>query len=118
MDGLGADRRKQVGPGRFGPPQPPARRERPAAKPDSFRRVRFCLLPTGIFPLNKHFARWFIRRLTTCVVVCAFLAFVNWQTSPHYWWVLWVIAGWGLNIALSLAWYLFDCDDECNYRNR
>ena len=30
----------------------------------------------------------------------------------------WVIAGWGLNIALSLAWYLFDCDDECNYRNR
>ena len=56
--------------------------------------------------------------LTTCVVVCAFLAFVNWQTSPHYWWVLWVIAGWGLNIALSLAWYLFDCDDECNYRNR
>ena len=64
------------------------------------------------------FARWFIRRLTTCVVVCAFLAFVNWQTSPHYWWVLWVSAGWGLNIALSLAWYLFDCDDECNYRNR
>ena len=37
------------------PPQPPARRERPAAKPDSFRRVRFCLLPTGIFPRNKHF---------------------------------------------------------------
>ena len=55
MDGLGADRRKQVGPGRFSPPpQPPARRERPAAKPDSFRRVRFCLLPTGIFPLNKY----------------------------------------------------------------
>ena len=24
-------------------------------QPDSFRRVRFCLLPTGIFPLNKHF---------------------------------------------------------------
>ena len=61
---------------------------------------------------RRLFARWFIRRLTTCVVVCAFLAFVNWQTSPHYWWVLWVIAGWGLNIALSLAWYLFDCDDE------
>ena len=32
-------------------------------------------------------------------------------------WVLWVIAGWGLNIVLSLVWYLFDCDDECNYRN-
>ena len=50
-------------------------------------------------------------------MVCAFLAFVNWQTSPRYWWVLWVIAGWGLNIVLSLVWYLFDCDDECNYRN-
>ena len=49
---------------------------------------------------RRLFARWFIRRLTTCVVVCAFLA------------------GWRLNIALSLAWYLFDCDDECNYRNR
>ena len=34
---------------------------------------------------RRLFARWFIRRLTTCVVVCAFLAFVNWQTSPHYW---------------------------------
>ena len=26
---------------------------------------------------RRLFARWFIRRLTTCVVVCAFLAFVN-----------------------------------------
>ena len=60
----------------------------------------------------------FARRITTYVAVCAFLTFVNWYTSPHYWWVLWVIAGWGLNIALSLTWYLFDCDDECNYRNR
>ena len=67
---------------------------------------------------RRLFARWFTRRLTTYAVVCAFLAFVNWQTSPRYWWVLWVIAGWGLNIVLSLVWYLFDCDDECNYRNR
>ena len=66
---------------------------------------------------RRLFARWFTRRLTTYAVVCAFLAFVNWQTSPRYWWVLWVIAGWGLNIVLSLDWYLFDCDDECNYRN-
>ena len=33
---------------------------------------------------RRLFARCFIRRLTTCVVICAFLAFVNWQTSPHY----------------------------------
>ena len=52
----------------------------------------------------------------TYLVVCAFLAFVNWQTSPHYWWVAWVAAGWGLNLVLSLVWYLTDCDDENNYR--
>lgn len=56
------------------------------------------------------------RRITTYLVVCAFLAFVNWQTSPHYWWVAWVAAGWGLNLVLSLVWYLTDCDDENNYR--
>lgn len=66
---------------------------------------------------RRLFARWFYRRLTTYTVICTFLAFVNWQTSPHYWWVLWVIAGWGLGIVLSLLYYLFDCDDERNYRN-
>lgn len=36
------------------------------------------------------------------VLVNAFLVLVNWMTSPHYWWVLWVIAGWGLNLLLSV----------------
>lgn len=36
------------------------------------------------------------------VLVNAFLALVNWMTSPHYWWVLWVIAGWGLNLLLNI----------------
>ena len=44
---------------------------------------------------RRLFGRWFARRITTYLVVCAFLAFVNWQTSPHYWWVAWVAAGWG-----------------------
>ena len=65
---------------------------------------------------RRLFARCFIRRLTTCVVICAFLAFVNWQTSPHYWWVVWVMAGWGLNLILSLAWYLTGCDEDKDYR--
>jgi len=30
--------------------------------------------------------------------------------------VAWVAAGWGLNLVLSLVWYLTDCDDENNYR--
>lgn len=36
------------------------------------------------------------------VLVNAFLALVNWMTSPHYWWVFWVIGGWGLNLTLSI----------------
>lgn len=36
------------------------------------------------------------------VLVNAFLALVNWMTSPHYWWVFWVIAGWGLNLLLNI----------------
>ena len=65
---------------------------------------------------NAAFSAAGSRRITTYLVVCAFLAFVNWQTSPHYWWVAWVAAGWGLNLVLSLVWYLTDCDDENNYR--
>lgn len=57
-----------------------------------------------------------VRRLTkkiiTFAAVIAFLTFVNRQTSPDYWWVVWVIAGWGLAIALSTLFYLFDCEEE------
>ena len=67
---------------------------------------------------RRLFARRFSRRVTTCFAVCGFLAFVNWYTSPHYWWVVWVIAGWGLSILLSLIRYLFDQDDEDDCRNR
>lgn len=66
---------------------------------------------------KRQFARWFTRRITTYAVVCTFLAFVNWFTSSHYWWVAWVAAGWGLNLALALVWYLTDCFDENNYKN-
>ena len=43
------------------------------------------------------------------VIVNAFLVFVNWMTSPHYWWVLWVIAGWGVGLLLKLAEYGMKC---------
>ena len=65
---------------------------------------------------RRLFARWFSRRVTTCFAVCGFLAFVNWYTSPHYWWVVWVMAGWGLNLILSLVWYLTGCDEDKDYR--
>ena len=40
---------------------------------------------------RRLFGRWFARRIITYVAVCAFLTFVNWYTSPHYWWVVWVM---------------------------
>lgn len=67
---------------------------------------------------RRLFGRWFTRRVTTYAVVCTFLTFVNGLTTPHYWWVVWVVAGWGLNLALSLVWYLTDCDDDDRYTNR
>ena len=35
------------------------------------------------------------------VVINLFLVAVNWFTSPHYWWVLWVIAGWGISLLIT-----------------
>lgn len=61
---------------------------------------------------RRRFARGFARQVIIWAVTCAFLAVVNWLTSPHYWWVLWVIGGWGLQLLLSLVFYLFDFDDE------
>ena len=49
---------------------------------------------------RRLFGRWFARRIT----------------SPHYWWVVWVMAGWGLNLILSLVWYLTGCDKDKDYR--
>lgn len=66
---------------------------------------------------RRLFGRWFTRRITTYAAICSFPTFVNRYTSPHYWWVAWVAAGWGLNLLLSLVWHLTDCDDERNYEN-
>lgn len=67
---------------------------------------------------RSRFGRWFARKAISYMVVCAFLTFVNWFSSPGYWWVAWVWAGWGLSLILSLAYYLVGCDDDRNYDNR
>lgn len=61
---------------------------------------------------RRRAVRSLTRKIVSYIVVCAFLAFVNWFTTPDRWWVVWVIAGWGLGIVLSLLYYLLDCDDE------
>ncbi|MCS3131751.1 2TM domain-containing protein [Phocaeicola vulgatus] len=35
------------------------------------------------------------------MVINLFLIAINWFTSPHYWWVLWVIAGWGISLLMT-----------------
>ena len=66
--------------------------------------------------------RRLIREWITYAVICAFLAGVNALTTPHYWWVLWVMAGWGLGLILVLILELTnlsDADDaECSADGR
>lgn len=53
-----------------------------------------------------------IREWATYFVICSFLTLLNWATSPHTWWVIWVIAGWGLNLLLRLIFRKFDLDSD------
>ena len=51
-------------------------------------------------------------KLAVYVVNCLFLTLVNYVTSSHYWWVCWVVLGWGLNIVLGwIIWY-FEKNEE------
>lgn len=50
--------------------------------------------------------RGVLRHLLYYVVVCGFLAFINYINSPQYWWVLWVVAGWGIAVLLQVGEWL------------
>lgn len=52
--------------------------------------------------------RRLIREWITYAVICAFLAGVN----ALYWWVLWVMAGWGLGLILDLIFHLTKLSDD------
>lgn len=47
---------------------------------------------------EQLFWNWLIWSLVYYVVVNLFLITINWFTTPHYWWVLWVIGGWGISL--------------------
>ena len=49
----------------------------------------------------RHFWNWLTWSLVYYVVINLFLIAINWFTSPHYWWVLWVIAGWGISLLMT-----------------
>lgn len=47
------------------------------------------------------------------IIVCSFLAAVNYITNPSYWWVLWVVAGWGLDLSLNIiSQYIIKQEEE------
>lgn len=46
------------------------------------------------------------------VVMCAFLSVMNYVLTPGYWWVLWVIAGWGLSLAMGLIAMYFEKENK------
>lgn len=64
----------------------------------------------GSHNTTRKFKRYVTMRLVTYLTVNAFLTFVNFMTSPHYWWVLWVMAGWGIGLMLDSInkWYKLD----------
>ena len=53
-----------------------------------------------------------LRELLYYVVICGFLAVVNWVTSPGTWWVLWVVGGWGLILLLQVGEWLIDRQEK------
>lgn len=72
------------------------------------------IIRTSVEKSRRRARRRLLRKTTNFVVICAFLTALNYMTSPGAWWVQWVVIGWGLHIALSLLWYLFDCDEEAD----
>ena len=52
------------------------------------------------------------------VVICLFLAAVNVCVTPHVWWVLWIVAGWGVTLLLEGIDYLCFTNNECHERSK
>lgn len=48
----------------------------------------------------------------TYAMICSFLALVNYLTSPHYWWVLWVAGGWGIGLLLRTLFFATNLSDD------
>lgn len=49
----------------------------------------------------RYFWNWLIWSLVYYVVINLFLIAINWFTCPHYWWVFWVIGGWGISLLMT-----------------
>ncbi len=63
-------------------------------------------------------ARQLQRNALRYVVICLFLAAVNVCVTPHVWWVLWIVAGWGVTLLLEGIDYLCFTNNECHERSK
>lgn len=50
---------------------------------------------------KRIFWNWLIWALVCYVAVNLFLIAVNWLTSPHHWWAIWVIGSWGIGLLMA-----------------
>lgn len=48
------------------------------------------------------------RRILKFVIVNAVLVLINGLACPHYWWVSWVLLGWGAGLLLHLVLHYID----------
>lgn len=84
-------------------------------KSDQFFKVKIPILSQKITAMqpaeqNKEFLAYekaakrvdelkaFYGNLISYALVIPFLFFINWRTSPNYWWAFWPMFGWGIGI--------------------
>lgn len=48
----------------------------------------------------KEIKKFYSGLVSFCVFI-PFIFFINWQTSPGYWWAFWPLLGWGIAIIIS-----------------
>ncbi len=56
--------------------------------------------------------RLLVRGVLEFVVICSFLAFMNWWYTPQIWWSAWAAGGWGLAIVLKMIHFFTDSNDD------
>lgn len=48
----------------------------------------------------KEIKKFYSGLISFCIFI-PFIFFINWQTSPRYWWAFWPLFGWGIAIIIS-----------------
>ena len=86
-------------------------------KSEAFFRVKLPILKEKIKAMNLHSPsqeqlayekaskkvkelKAFYGNLISYCIFIPFLFFINWRSSPNYWWAFWPMLGWGIGIAM------------------